>query len=82
MNIVCSGETRLPAAVLGSIKGSDVTLALHSGNGVAVSISGQDLKGTALNALQNIDLTVDSNAPGISGSHGSIQEAKPQNRHL
>lgn len=76
MNIVCSGETRLPAAVLGSIKGSDVTLALHSGNGVAVSISGQDLKGTALNALQNIDLTVDSNAWNIPAAMAASKKAE------
>ena len=65
MNIVCSGETKLPATVLESIKGSNMTLALHSGNGVAVSISGQDLSGTALNALQSIDLTVNSDAQNI-----------------
>lgn len=76
MNIVCSGETRLPAAVLGSIKGSDVTLALHSGNGVTVSISGQDLKGTALNALQNIDLTVDSNARNIPAAMAASKKAE------
>lgn len=76
MNIVCSGETRLPAAVLGSIKGSDMTLALHSGNGVAVSISGQDLKGTALNALQNIDLTVDSNAKNIPAAMVASKKAE------
>ena len=76
MNIVCSGETRLPAAVLGSIKGSDVTLALHSGNGVTVSISGQDLKGTALNALQNIDLTVDSNAQNIPAAMAASKKAE------
>lgn len=76
MNIVCSGETRLPAAVLGSIKGSDMTLALHSGNGVAVSISGQDLKGTALNALQNIDLTVDSKAWNIPAAMVASKKAE------
>lgn len=76
MNIVCSGETRLPAAVLGSIKGLDMTLALHSGNGVAVSISGQDLKGTALNALQNIDLTVDSNARNIPAAMAASKKAE------
>lgn len=76
MNIVCSGETRLPAAVLGSIKGSDMTLALHSGNGVAVSISGQDLKGTALNALQNIDLTVDSKARNIPAAMVASKKAE------
>ncbi len=65
MNIVCSGETKLPATVLESIQGSNMTLALHSGNGVAISISGQDLKGTALNALQSIDLTVNSDAQNI-----------------
>lgn len=76
MNIVCSGETRLPAAVLGSIKGSNMTLALHSGNGVAVSISGQDLKDTALNALQNIDLTVDSKARNIPAAMVASKKAE------
>ncbi len=65
MNIVCSGETKLPATVLESIQGSNMALALHNGNGVAISISGQDLKGTALNALQSIDLTVNSDAQNI-----------------
>lgn len=65
MNIVCAGETQVPVNVLEAIKGSNVTLALHSGNGVAVSISGQDLKGTAGNALQKMDLTVNSASQNI-----------------
>ena len=65
MNIVCTGEAQVPVNVLEAIKGSNVTLALHSGNGVAVSISGQDLKGTPGNALQKIDLTVNSASQNI-----------------
>ena len=65
MNIVCAGETQVPVNVLEAIKGSNVTLALHSGNGVAVSISGQDLKRTPGNALQKIDLTVNSASQNI-----------------
>ena len=65
MNILCAGETQVPVNVLEAIKGSNVTLALHSGNGVAVSISGQDLKGTSGNALQKIDLTVNSASQNI-----------------
>ena len=65
MNIVCTGEAQVPVNVLEAIKGSNVTLALHSGNGVAVSISGQDLKGTSGNALQKIDLTVNSASQNI-----------------
>ena len=65
MNILCAGETQVPVNVLEAIKGSNVTLALHSGNGVTVSISGQDLKGTSGNALQKIDLTVNSASQNI-----------------
>ena len=65
MNVVCSGDTQIPATVLKSLQESNVTLALHSGNGVALSISGQDLKGLAASALQNIDLTADSSAQNI-----------------
>lgn len=65
MNIVCTGETQVPAAVINSIKGTNVTVAFHSGNGVALSISGQDLKNTDISKLQKLDLTTKSNANNI-----------------
>ena len=65
MNIVCSGEVKVPQNVLNTIKGSNVTIAFHSGNGIALSISGQDLKNRDLSRLQNIDLTVEQNSNAI-----------------
>lgn len=65
MNITCSGEVKVPQNVLNTIKGSNVTIAFHSGNGVALSISGQDLKNRDLSKIQNIDLTVEQNANDI-----------------
>ena len=65
MNIVCSGEVKVPQNVLNAIKGTNVTVAFHSGNGVAMSISGQDLKNTDLSKIQNIDLTVDQTSNNI-----------------
>lgn len=59
MNVVCTGEVQVPQKVLNTIKGTNVTVAFHSGNGVAMSISGQDLKNKVLSKIQNIDLTVD-----------------------
>ena len=76
MNVVCSGEVQVPVKVLQSIQGSNVTLALHSGNGVAISISGQDLKGAALNTLQKIDLTVDSSARNIPAAVVAAKNAE------
>ena len=75
MNIVCTGEVQVPVKVLESIKGSNVTLALHSGNGVTISISGQDLKGSAWNALQKIDLTVNSEAQNIPAAVVAAKKA-------
>lgn len=65
MNFVCSGEVKVPQNVLNTIKGTRVTIAFHSGNGVALSISGQDLKNRDLSRLQNIDLTVTQNSDAI-----------------
>ena len=59
MNVVCTGEVQVPQKVLNTIKGTNVTVAFHSRNGVAMSISGQDLKNKDLSKIQNIDLTVD-----------------------
>ena len=65
MNVVCTGEVQVPQKVLNTIKGTNVTVAFHSGNGVAMSISGQDLKNKDLSKIQNIDLTVDQASNNI-----------------
>ena len=65
MNMVCTGEVQVPQKVLNTIKGTNVTVAFHSGNGVAMSISGQDLKNKDLSKIQNIDLTVDQASNNI-----------------
>ena len=65
LDLACNGDIQIPTAVLNSIKGTDVTVALHSGNGVAISVSGQELKNVDLAALQSLDLTVDSSAENI-----------------
>ena len=54
-----------PQNVLNTIKGTNLTVAFHSGNGVALSISGQDLKNKDLSKIQNIDLTVDQTSNTI-----------------
>lgn len=65
MNFVCGGDVLVPQSVLNTIKGTKVTVAFHSGNGVALSISGQDLKNTNLSKIQNVDLTVTQNSDAI-----------------
>lgn len=65
MNFVYSGEVKVPQNVLNTIKGTKLTVAFHSGNGVALSISGQDLKNKDLSKIQNIDLTVDQTSNTI-----------------
>lgn len=65
MNFACTGEVQVPQKVLNTIKGTSVTVAFHSGNGVAMSISGQDLKNKDLSKIQNIDLTVDQTSNTI-----------------
>ena len=65
MNFVCSGEVKVPQNILNMIKGTKVTIAFHSGNGVALSISGQDLKNRNLSKIQSIDLTVDQTSNAI-----------------
>ena len=65
MNFVCSGEIQIPQNLLNMIKGTKITLAFHSGNGVALSISGQDLKNRNLSKIQSIDLTVDQTSNAI-----------------
>ncbi len=81
LNFVSIGETKVPAAVLNSIRGSKVTIAFHSGNGLALSISGQSLKNVDLTGLQNIDLTAKREGDYITVKDtGSF--AVPVNMHV
>lgn len=81
LNFVSTGETKVPAAVLNSIRGSKVTIAFHSGNGLALSISGQSLKNVDLMGPQNIDLTAKRDGDRITVKDtGSF--AVPVNLHV
>ena len=77
MNIVCTGEVQVPQKVLNTIKGTNVTVAFHSGNGVAMSISGQDLKNKDLSKIQNIDLTVDQTSNNIPANVVAAKTSVP-----
>ena len=77
MNVVCTGEVQVPQKVLNTIKGTNVTVAFHSGNGVAMSISGQDLKNKDLSKIQNIDLTVDQTSNIIPASVVAAKTSVP-----
>ena len=77
MNIVCTGEVQVPQKVLNTIKGTNVTVAFHNGNGVAMSISGQDLKNKDLSKIQNIDLTVDQTSNNIPASVVAAKTSAP-----
>lgn len=77
MNVVCTGEVQVPQKVLNTIKGTNVTVAFHSGNGVAISISGQDLKNKDLSKIQNIDLTVDQTSNNIPASVVAAKTSAP-----
>ena len=77
MNIVCTGEVQVPQKVLNTIKGTNATVAFHSGNGVAMSISGQDLKNKDLSKIQNIDLTVDQTSNNIPANVVAAKTSVP-----
>ena len=77
MNVVCTGEVQVPQKVLNTIKGTNVTVAFHSGNGVAMSISGQDLKNKDLSKIQNIDLTVDQTSNNIPSNVVAAKTSAP-----
>ena len=77
MNMVCTGEVQVPQKVLNTIKGTNVTVAFHSGNGVAMSISGQDLKNKDLSKIQNIDLTVDQTSSNIPANVVAAKTSAP-----
>lgn len=77
MNMVCTGEVQVPQKVLNTIKGTNVTVAFHSGNGVAMSISGQDLKNKDLSKIQNIDLTVAQTSNNIPSNVVAAKTSAP-----
>lgn len=77
MNMVCTGEVQVPQKVLNTIKGTNVTVAFHSGNGIAMSISGQDLKNKDLSKIQNIDLTVDQASNNIPANVVTAKTSAP-----
>ena len=77
MNMVCTGEVQVPQKVLNTIKGTNVTVAFHSGNGIAMSISGQDLKNKDLSKVQNIDLTVDQASNNIPANVVAAKTSAP-----
>ena len=81
LNFVSTGETKVPIEVLRNIQGSNVTLALHNGNGVAMSISGQDLKNVDFSKIQNIDLTVTKDGDRITVKDTG-NYAVPVNMHI
>ncbi len=65
VDFVNKGETKVPVSVLNSIQGKKVTVAFHNGSGIALSISGENLRKNNLANLDTIDLTVDSNTNNI-----------------
>ena len=77
MNMVCTGEVQVPQKVLNTIKGTNVTVAFHSGNGIAMSISGRDLKNKDLSKIQNIDLTVDQASNNIPANVVTAKTSAP-----
>lgn len=58
LNYIVRGENQVAASVLQQLAGLKQTLAFHSGNGIALSISGQDVNKNALNQLNSMNLTV------------------------
>ena len=74
VNFVSKGETKVQPSVLSEIKGKNVAVAFHGGNGFALSISGKDLGDTNLARLGNLDLTIDSTAQNIPAS---VMASKP-----
>lgn len=54
VNVVTGRNMRVPASVLSTLAGKNVTLAMHTGNGLAVSVTGTDLR----NAGGDFNLTL------------------------
>jgi len=49
IDVAVGDDMEIPAGTLRRLAGKNVTLALHTGDGIAVSVSGKDLKATDLN---------------------------------
>lgn len=58
LNYSVQGENLIPVNVLQQLAGTKKTLAFHSGNGIALSISGQNVNKRALNGGKPMNLTV------------------------
>ncbi len=61
MNFVSAEEVQVPAEVLASIQGREITLAFHNGQGTAVSVRGMELTNSVLAGLGvqgTVNLTV------------------------
>lgn len=58
LNYSVQGENLIPVNVLQQLAGTKKTLAFHSGNGIALSISGQNVNKRALNSGKPLNLTV------------------------
>ena len=65
LDIDARGEAKVPVSVLQQVKDKNVTLALQTGYGVALSISGGDLNGKDLVSMKEIDLTAKCNLSAI-----------------
>lgn len=65
VNVYISGSNVVPANVLTSLQGTELTLAMHQGNGIALSISGSYLNESNLSGLSMLDLTTDTRANTI-----------------
>ena len=66
LNINSPKETIIPASVLSMLKGKNTTLAIHSIGGIALSITGTDIKMPKIAASTRIDLSLNSNPKAIS----------------
>lgn len=65
VNVRIPGENVVPVYVLETLRGSNLTLALHQGNGVALSISSYHMKEDSLSGLAALDLTTDTHSDRI-----------------
>ena len=63
VNFVVKGENKVPTSVQSAIRGKNMTVAFHTGTGIAYSITGTDISNTA--ALKEIDLTTRDYAKAI-----------------
>ncbi|MCR5255512.1 MAG: discoidin domain-containing protein [Acetatifactor sp.] len=71
LNISAAASTVIPANVVELLKGTNATLAFHSGNGTALSVSGQDIKGN----VGALDLTMTDTSSNIPAALISAKKA-------